>query len=90
MMVGEHLDLSSDPNDDGSDAGRSPIAHGDAPTSNGRRPFLGVRFVCCDVYARVYVNGDRTAYEGCCPRCRRPLAVRIAPGGSTSRFFDAG
>lgn len=83
-MPGEHLDLSSDPHDDGGDDASA------SESSGGRRPFLGVRFVCCDVYARVYVNGDRTAYEGRCPRCLRPLVVRIGAGGSTARFFEAG
>jgi hypothetical protein len=84
-MAGEHLDLSSDPNDDES---RGSTEAGQAAAAG--RPFLGVHFVCCDVYARIYVNRERTAYTGYCPHCSRPVRVRIGPGGSSSRFFQAG
>jgi hypothetical protein len=79
-VVGEQLDLSSD---DGSEG---------TPASSGKesRPFLGVRFVCCSVYSRVYRNLQRTAYEGFCPRCGKPIRVRIGEGGTGNRFFDAG
>ena len=84
-MAGENLDISSDigrmpPSGDGG-AGPSP----DAP---GRR-FVGIQFACCDVYTRVYVNRDETAYEGNCPRCLKPLRIRIGPGGTDHRFFTA-
>ncbi len=77
-MAGEHLDLSSDP-DDGRD-GTSPAR---------RRDFLGGHFVCCDVYARAYLNRDRTGYEGRCPRCYRVVRFRIGPDGSDARFYRA-
>jgi len=84
-MVGEYVDLTSGPDDDGDDR------PGDAAQgSTGRRPFVGVRFKCCDVYARVYVNRERTAYAGYCPRCSRPITLRIGPGGTDARFFEAG
>ena len=53
------------------------------------RPFLGVIFKCCHVYARVYRNEGGTAYEGRCPRCLRSLVVRIDRGGSHQRFLAA-
>jgi len=87
-MVGEHLDLTSD--EDGDGDGRQA---GDGPHAEqfGRtRPFLGIRFVCCDVYARIYANRELTAFQGHCPRCSRPVVVKIEPGGSTERFFEAG
>jgi hypothetical protein len=83
-MVGEHLDLSSNP-------GEPDDAHQtvDRGTAAGR-PFLGIRFNCCDVYARIYANEAFTAFRGHCPKCAKPVWVRIAYGGSDSRFFDVG
>jgi hypothetical protein len=77
-MTGENLDLSSDP--------EPQRRLGDHPE---KRPFLGVTFACCAVYARIYVNRSATAYEGHCPRCGRPIRIDIGPGGSSDRFFDA-
>jgi hypothetical protein len=77
-MVGEQLDLTDD--------------HGQRQgggTSGGRR-FVGVHFVCCDVYTRVYIKRDATAYEGNCPRCAKRVRLRIGPGGTDARFFKAG
>jgi hypothetical protein len=76
-MLGKNLDLSSDP-DLGPDPGRL-----------AGRPFVGVRFGCCDVYNRVYVNRSGSAYWGACPRCGRRVELKIAPYGSDSRFFTA-
>ena len=80
-MVGEHLDLTNDP-------------HGDRPRANvgaaDARRFVGVHFICCDVYTRVYVNRDETAYEGNCPKCVKKVRLAIGPGGTDARFFTAG
>lgn len=76
-MPGENLDLSSDP--------QPPEEQGDRQT----RRFVGVRFACCDVYTRVYVNRDETAYEGRCPKCSRTVTLRIGPEGTDERFFTA-
>jgi hypothetical protein len=76
-MLGENLDLSS-----GGDRRHSS----DRPAG---RPFVGVRFACCEVYVRVYVNRSCTAYEGACPRCGRRVQLTIGPHGSNSRFFTA-
>lgn len=75
-MAGEHLDICS-----GETTGRR------ARKGDGARRFLGIRFACCDVYARVYLNRGATAYEGHCPKCSRPVRFRIGPGGFDGRFF---
>jgi hypothetical protein len=51
---------------------------------------VGVHFVCCDVYTRVYVNRHQTAYEGNCPKCGKKVRLQIGPGGTDARFFTAG
>jgi hypothetical protein len=79
-MCGEHLDLTSDP------AGKAVDGHGSA----SQRRFVGVHFVCCDVYSRVYINRDETAYEGNCPKCAKRVRLKIGPGGTNARFFTAG
>jgi hypothetical protein len=80
-MVGENLDLTDAPRDD--DRHRKA-------TSPAARRFVGIHFVCCDVYVRVYVNRDETAYEGNCPKCAKRVRLRIGPGGTNARFFTAG
>jgi hypothetical protein len=79
-MPGENLDLSSDV---------ARPQNGDRRAESARR-FVGVHFVCCDVYTRVYVNRDATAYEGNCPKCAKRVRLGIGPGGTESRFFTAG
>lgn len=78
-MTGQHLDITDDP-------------HGDGPSQRDQRPgrrFVGVHFLCCDVYVRVYLNRDQTAYEGRCPKCAKPVRLGIGPGGTDARFFAA-
>lgn len=82
-MSGEHLDLSSE-------LPAEPEAPGPGQVRGAGRPFLGIHFECCQVYARVYRRRDGQAYEGHCPRCSRRLTVPIGPGGTSTRFFTAG
>jgi len=53
------------------------------------RKFIGVKFNCCSVYVRVYINKDGTGYEGRCPKCFRPVKFKIGGDGVSHRFFDA-
>lgn len=53
------------------------------------RNFVGIHFACCDVYSRIYLAADRAAYQGNCPRCAKPVLIRVGPGGTDSRFFTA-
>lgn len=91
-MLGEHLDLTSDV---ASSPPRGAGQGGDLQASVGQsragdsRKFVGVRFECCAIYTRVYVNREGTAYEGRCPRCARAVRLEIGPGGSDARFFSA-
>ena len=82
-MSGEHLDLSSDPETPG-----GHLEDGGRQRGPSRR-FLGVHFACCDVYSRVYINREETAYVGACPRCGGRVRVPIGPGGTAARFFRA-
>ncbi len=76
-MAGEHFDAVSD-------ASQQPPQEGDAP-----RAFVGIHFTCCDVYTRIYIDADRLAYTGNCPRCAKPIHIGVGPGGTSSRFFTA-
>lgn len=67
-----------------------PTPNGDRSSNPARgRPWVGVRFDCCDVYTRVYRNRAGTAYEGRCPKCLAGIRLRVGPGGTSSRFFVA-
>jgi hypothetical protein len=87
FMPGEFLDISSDP-----DPNRRADSAGPDPritSALGARRFVGVYFACCDVYSRIYINRENTAYIGYCPRCTRRVELKIGPGGTDSRFFTA-
>lgn len=53
------------------------------------RPHINVHFKCCNVYTCIYLNRQGTAFFGHCPRCTRPLTIKVGPGGSKSRFWTA-
>jgi len=75
-MDEERLDLTSE-----------PLAGGSSQPK--RTPFIGVTFGCCGTYARIHRNREGTAYVGNCPRCARPVRLKIGPGGTDERFFTA-
>jgi hypothetical protein len=54
-----------------------------------KRPFIGMHFKCCNVYSRIYLNREGTAFVGWCPRCAAKSVVKVSPTGSKSRFFTA-
>ena len=54
-----------------------------------KRAFLGVMFNCCNVYGRIYKNKEGTHYAGFCPKCMKPIKIKIQEGGSSERFFSA-
>jgi hypothetical protein len=83
-MAGEHLDLSSDRHPP--PAAALKVGATGESAADARR-FLGIQFLCCDVYARVYLNRQQTAYSGHCPRCAKPVHIRVGPGGTNERFF---
>ncbi len=51
--------------------------------------FLGVMFECCHVYGRLYKNKQGTFYEGRCPKCLKPIKIKIGQNGTNTRFFKA-
>lgn len=53
------------------------------------RPFLGIMFDCCGVYARIYLKRDGSAYVGWCPRCLRKIEIKCGKGGTDQRIFRA-
>ena len=53
------------------------------------RPYIGILFECCGVYARVYRRPERMTYEGRCPKCLCPVRVRVGKDGVTTRIFRA-
>lgn len=59
-----------------------------AQTDNSR-PFLGVHFVTCRVYGRLYLDHTGSVYVGRCPRCGNPVRALIGENGTDKRFFTA-
>ncbi|MDR3109056.1 MAG: hypothetical protein LBU65_05125 [Planctomycetaceae bacterium] len=77
------LDLTDDPN---------PVQRNknsnQPDKQNQSKKFIGIRFNCCGVYSRIYVNKEGTAYEGRCPKCMQTVCLKIGGGGTDTRFFE--
>lgn len=56
---------------------------------DGARPWLGVFFRCCGVYARIYRARHSDRYIGNCPRCSAEVRARVGKGGTSQRIFYA-
>lgn len=54
------------------------------------RPWLGVRFACCNTYRRIHLNHDGTAFAGHCPKCLRPVRIEVSDHGSDAAFWEVG
>lgn len=52
------------------------------------KPFLGIMFKCCNVYSHIYLNKDKDAFVGWCPKCAKKVTIKISPDGVDSRFFE--
>jgi hypothetical protein len=87
-MPGDYLDLSSEPKEERNECDAA-AGESEAQSRRGARRFVGIHFACCDVYSRVYVNRQETAYVGHCPRCMKRVELKIGPGGTDARFFTA-
>lgn len=53
------------------------------------RPFIGVYFECCGLYARIYRSPDAADYAGRCPKCLATVRATVSPDGTTQRIFRA-
>lgn len=81
----DHVDIDGlrDPDDrDDASTNRRP--------SGSDRKFLMIWFRCCHVYGRLTRDPDGARYAGRCPRCAATVSVRIGPGGTDRRVFEAG
>ena len=54
-----------------------------------RKPFIGMKFDCCNVYIRIPLNRAGTAFVGWCPRCTKRVEVKVSKTGSSNPFFIA-
>jgi hypothetical protein len=58
-----------------------------SPPPPQSRPYLSVRFACCNVYLRIYRDADGKSYTGRCPRCGKPVKFAVGEDGTDCRTF---
>ncbi len=80
--IGYHIDVVSSEESD------TDTASGKLDRTT-RRPWVGINFECCGVYARIYRDPAASQYVGRCPRCRSPITLRVGADGVESRLFRA-
>lgn len=69
----------------------TPAQNAAAQPAGPARPWIAIHWRCCSAYSRIYRNAQATAYQGACPRCGRPVRLRVDPAkGTSARFFEAG
>ena len=51
------------------------------------RPFVGIHFKRYNVYSRSYLNKQRNAFVGWCPKCAKKVTLNIPPDGDVSQFL---
>ena len=83
--MGERRDIVDIPGVPDPSEGRG----GSSDDRPSQRPWLGVMFECCHVYARIHQTIDGRAYAGHCPKCQTPVHVKIGEGGTNARMFRA-
>ncbi|HKQ47729.1 MAG TPA: hypothetical protein VJZ71_06655 [Phycisphaerae bacterium] len=61
----------------------------EASVESDARPWIGIHFECCGVYARVYRRREERQYLGRCPSCGRALRVLVRADGVKAKVFRA-
>ncbi|MEM9025633.1 MAG: hypothetical protein AAGB06_01725 [Verrucomicrobiota bacterium] len=89
MKTGRHLNIRIGEGSDSASNQTRPPMNSSAEKGHTGIPFLGIHFVDCHVYGRIYRNKEGSHYEGLCPKCRRNVKIRIGPSGSATRSFKA-
>lgn len=54
-----------------------------------QKPYIGMNYKCCKLYQRIYINKEKTAFVGLCPKCGAKAEVKIDPKGESTKFFEA-
>jgi hypothetical protein len=69
--------------------GVEKCAGADKRGREAERPWIGVHFECCGIYARVYRDVSADRYESRCPKCAAPITIRVSPDGVSTNIVRA-